>query len=485
MLYGSKLEHIEHERELTSHREAFVTIATELAGRICELTFDALPAEAVHWARVGIIDTIGVTLAGATEPCVALARRVAAPAAGEALLFGTATRTAPAEAAWVNGTASHALDFDDCSNTLGGHPSAPVLPALFALADGTTLSGRDLIIAYLAGFEAETRIARAVNFYHYEKGWHPTATLGVFGAAAASASLLHLTPGQTATALAIAASFSSGLKANFGTMTKPLHVGQCGRNGLLAALLGREGFTASVDTFEHPQGFFEVFNGEGNFDADAVLRNWGAPLDIVAPGLAIKQYPCCGSTHPAVDAMLALVRQHGLKPEHVERVVSHTHKRRLRHANRPHVRSALDAKFSVQYCLARALLDGRVVLSQFEGTPHEDHRIQELMARIEAYPQPDRVPDDGQHFGADVEVFTKDGRRYAHSVEQPLGRTSANPLPQAALEAKFLDCAKRSVTPQAAERVLELLYRFDQQPRIAEVTDILAAGSVSEPPPAA
>ncbi|HTW70272.1 MAG TPA: MmgE/PrpD family protein, partial [Acetobacteraceae bacterium] len=407
-----------------------MTIATDLANRICALTFDTLPPEAVHWARVGIIDTIGVTLAGAIEPCAVLARRVAAPAPGNALLFGTATRTAPAEAAWVNGTASHALDFDDCSNTLGGHPSAPVLPALFALADGTALSGRALITAYIAGFETETRIAHAVNFYHYEKGWHPTATLGVFGAAAACASLLRLTPEQTATALAIAASFSSGLKANFGTMTKPLHVGQSGRNGLVAALLAREGFTASFDAMEHPQGFFRVFNGEGNFDADAVLRDWGAPLDIVTPGIAIKQYPCCGSTHPAVDAMLHLVRQHRLKPEQVERVVSRTHKRRLRHTNRPHLRSALDAKFSVQYCLARALLDGRVVLSQFEGEAHEDPRITDLMARIEATPQPDVIPDDGKHFGADVEVFTKDGSRYAHSVEQPLGRTSENPLPQ-------------------------------------------------------
>jgi 2-methylcitrate dehydratase PrpD len=457
-----------------------MTIAEELAVRICELTFEALPGEAVHWARVGIIDTVGVTLAGAVEPCAILARRVAAPATGEALLFGTAARTAPAEATWVNGTASHALDFDDCSNTLGGHPSAPVLPALFALADGTALSGCDFVTAYVGGFETETRIAHAVNFHHYEKGWHPTATLGVFGAAAACASLLRLTPRQTATALAIAASFSSGVKANFGTMTKPLHVGQSGRNGLVAALLAQEGFTASHDAFEHAQGFFRVFNDGERFDADAVLRDWGTPLDIVTPGIAIKQYPCCGSTHPAVDAMLWLVQTHGLTADQVERVVSRTHKRRLRHTNRPTLRSALDAKFSVQYCLARALLDGRLVLSQFEDTAHEDPRIPELMARIEAHPQPEIVPDDGKHFGADVEVFTKDGTRYAHSVEEPLGRTSANPLPQAQLEAKFLDCAQRSVTRDAAEHALELLRRFDALPRVAAVTDILASACVAQ-----
>jgi 2-methylcitrate dehydratase PrpD len=457
-----------------------MTITTELAGRICDFTFAALPEEAVRWARVGILDTVGVTLAGAPEPCAMLARRVASPASGNALLFGTAGRTAPAEAAWINGTASHALDFDDCNNTLGGHPSAPVLPALFALADGTDLTGRDFITAYVVGFEVETRIARAVNFYHYEKGWHPTATLGVFGAAAACASLLRLTPDQTAVALAIAASFSSGLKANFGTMTKPLHVGQSSRNGLTAALLAREGFTASHDAFEDSQGFFRVFNGDGHFVPEAVLRDWAEPLDIVTPGIAIKSYPCCGSTHPAIDAMLWLVEHHDLRPDRIERVVSKTHQRRLRHTNRPNPRSTLDAKFSVQYCLARALIDHRVVLSHFEGDAHADPDVRALMARIDAMPQPDKIPDDGEHFGADVEVFTKDGGHFAHSVKQPLGRTSANPLPQPQLEAKFLDCAQRSVTPEASEQALELLRRFDEVPHVAELSEILAAGCITE-----
>ena len=206
-----------------------MTIATELATRIVGMGFDALPPEAVHWAKVGVLDFVGVTLAGHAEPCAQLLARVSA-ASGPALVFGSGRRAAPLDAALINGTASHALDFDDCSDTMGGHPSAQVLTALFALADtldvnGGEVSGRDLLAAYVAGFETETRIGRAVNFHHYEKGWHPTATLGVFGAAAACAHLLRLDPGAIATALAIAASLSAGLKANFGTMTKPLHVG--------------------------------------------------------------------------------------------------------------------------------------------------------------------------------------------------------------------------------------------------------------------
>src|SRR6185437_6190249 len=203
---------------------------------------------------------------------------------------------APLDAALVNGTAAHALDFDDVSNSLGGHPSAPILPALFALGEVLDCTGKDFIAAYVAGFETETRIARGVHFHHYEKGWHPTATLGVFGAAAASCHLLGLDRAKTAQALAIAASLASGIKANFGTMTKPLHVGHTARSGLFAALLAEGGFTADNAALEHQQGFLMVYNGAGNFAADAILKDWGRPYDVVNPGPAFKQYPCCGST---------------------------------------------------------------------------------------------------------------------------------------------------------------------------------------------
>ncbi len=267
-----------------------MTIAESLAERIACVRYDALPEDAVHWARVAILDTVGCTLAGASEPCARIVARVTA-SNGPCLVFGTDQRVAPLDAALINGTASHALDFDDCSDTLGGHPSAPILPALFALAETRAVDGRAFVAAYVAGWETETRIARGINFHHYEKGWHPTATIGVFGSTAACCHLLGLAPDVTAKALGLAASFASGVKANFGTMTKPLHVGHCSRNGMLAALLAADGFTANAGALEHRQGFLHVFNGEGNFDAEAILRDWGQPWDIVQPGVAIKQYP--------------------------------------------------------------------------------------------------------------------------------------------------------------------------------------------------
>jgi 2-methylcitrate dehydratase PrpD len=453
-----------------------MTIAEELAHRIGTVTFDSLPPDAVAWAKVGILDTVGVTLAGAGEDCARIVAGVAAHSAGPALLFGDRRCVAPLDAALVNGTAAHALDFDDCSNSMGGHPSAPVLPALFALAAVRKVSGRDFVAAYVAGFETETRIARGVNFHHYEKGWHPTATLGTFGAAAASAHLLGLDARRTAVALGLAASLASGIKANFGTMTKPLHVGHAARNGLMAALLAADGFTAGTDTLEHAQGFLLVFNGAGNFSAEAVVADWGAPLDILKPGIAIKQYPCCGSTHPAIDAMLALVERHALTPAAVERVDSWTHPRRLAHTNRPEPKSALDAKFSVQYCLARALLHGRISLDHFEGDAWRDPGVQALLARIHAAPHPEMSMASTDHFGGEVRVQMRDGRQVTAKVDRPLGRGPEKPLPRSRLEAKFRDCAERALEPAAARRALQMIDRFDELTDVADLVKVLANG---------
>jgi 2-methylcitrate dehydratase PrpD len=391
-----------------------MTLAFEIAKRAQAMRYEDLPREAIHWAKVGILDYAGVTLAGSREDAARLVERALAPGAGPSIVFGSDRRVGPLDAAEINGAAAHALDFDDCNNTFGGHPSVPLLPALFALADDIGASGRDFLTAYVTGFEVETKIALGVHFHHYTKGWHPTATLGTFGAAAACAKLMGLDPERTAIALAIAASFSSGIKANFGTMVKPLHVGHCTRNGLFAALLAREGYTANASSvFEHKHGFFEVFNGAGNYDATKILPAWANPLDIVKPGIAIKQYPCCGSTHPALDAMLELVRRHALKPGQVARIDSWTHPRRLEHTNRPDPNSALDAKFSVQYCLARALTDGAIKIEHFEGDAFRDPGVRRVLPQVHAAAYTTAQFPADNHFGAEVKVTTTDNKVYA------------------------------------------------------------------------
>ena len=452
-----------------------MTLALELAKRINSLSFNALPAEAVHWAKVGILDTVGVTLAGAREDCTRIVDGIATRGAtGPSLIFGGNRRTAPLEAALVNGTASHALDFDDMTNNFGGHPSVPILPALFALADEIGASGRDFIAAYVAGFETECKIALAVHFHHYTKGWHPTATLGVFGAAAACARLLKLSDEETATALSIAASLAAGIKANFGTMVKPLHIGHCTRNGMFAALLARDDFTAGDRVFEHKQGFFNVFNGEGNYDAGRILPAWAQPLDIVKPGIAIKQYPCCGSTHSALDAMLKLAREHKPAADDIERVDVWTHARRLEHTNRPEPKSDLDAKFSVQYCMTRALLDRRISIEHFERRAYEEPAVRKLLPRVHAATYTTAQFPADNHFGAEVRIALRGGKVLSAKVDQPFGRTSENALPAGLLKEKFEDCAARAIPRERVAPLYSAIQGFENLKDVRELTAILA-----------
>src|SRR4051794_17539390 len=459
-----------------SEASEMTTIIEGIAERIGDISYSDLPREAVHWAKAAILDTVGVTLAGAAEPCTQILARVLSAGAdrseGECLIFGTDRRAAPLDAALINGTAAHALDFDDVSNSMGGHPSAPIVPALFASGEILDCTGRDFIAAYVAGFETETRIGTGVNLHHYEKGWHPTATLGVFGAAAACCHLMALDRAKTAQALAIAASLASGVKANFGTMTKPLHVGHTARNGLFAAQLAREGFTANDAALEHKQGFLRVFNGVGNFDADAILADWGRPYDIVSPGIGIKTHPCCGSTHPAVDAMLALRTEHSIVPDKVARIESWTHPRRLAHTDRPDPQTGLDAKFSVQYCLARALLGGRIVLEDFEGEAFRDPTARTLMRRIHAAPFPATPEGDGEPLGAELRITFDDGGTVAKRVSSALGRGTGNPLPVEKLHAKFANCAGRVLAAAHVERLQQALSRLDE---VGSPRDLVAA----------
>jgi 2-methylcitrate dehydratase PrpD len=444
-------------------KEPDMSIALEIAKKICAMQYNKLPPEAVHWAKVGILDTVGVTILGSRDDSTRKVAKVADfGASGNSLIFGFDRNTDPLTAALINGTAAHALDFDDCNNTLGGHPSVPILPGLFALADQVGATGRDFITAYVAGFETECKISLGVNLHQYMKGWHPTVTVGIFGGAAAAAHLMCLTEEQTATALSIAASMAAGIKSNLGTMTKPLHVGNCTRNALFAAMLAREGFTANPLAFEHKHGYFNVFNGEGNYNIAKILPRWGEPLDIVTPGIAVKQYPCCASTHPAIDAMLELTREHGLTPENVAKIESYTHPRRLEHTNRPNPVSSVDAKFSVYYAVSRALIEQRVVAEHFENDAHRDPKVLSIMARMTAAPYTTSQFPAENHFGAEVRVTLKNGTVLSKKVDQPLGRTSANPLSTAQLKEKFDNCVKGIIHNGNIAPLYETIQEFEK-----------------------
>ncbi len=437
-------------------------VAEFFASKLSGLSFNQFDAEVIHWAKVGILDTVGVTLAGSREPCAEILAGVLDGSVGHSVIFGKSSMGSALDAALINGTASHALDFDDCNNTMGGHPSVPIVPALFALSDEMSVSGKDFIAAYVAGFEVETKLAMMVNFYHYTKGWHPTSTLGVFGSAAACSHLLKLNQQQITVALALAASGASGIKANFGSMTKPMHIGRCAREGLLAAKLAKAGYTANVNNvFEHPQGFMEVYNGSANYDIQKGLSAWANPFDIVKPGIAIKQYPCCGSTHPAIDCAIQIALENRIQSSDIKQVEIWIHERRLQHTNRPNPNSELDAKFSVQYVVARALLEACVSLEHFENNNFSDSVIKELMTKIHAHPYDDSHFPSDNHFGGEVRVHLHNGSILAAKVDAPLGRTSDNPLPADRLKRKFELCANGIISLDAAEHACHLIENLE------------------------
>ena len=445
-------------------------IAKEIATRINSLKYEDFPDEAVHWAKVAVADTIGCALAGSLEDTTKIPERVlgAAQGNGPSLIWGRSTRTNALDATLINGTAAHAFDFDDCSGTLGGHPSAPMVPSALALGEEIDVAGRDFVEAYIAGFETETRIARGVHLHHYTKGWHPTATLGIFASVAACGKLLKLDDDTLATALSMAVSMAAGVKSNFGTMVKPLHVGLTSRNGLFACLMAKEGFTASPEAFEHKQGFLEVFNGAGTYNVDKILDDWGQPLDLVDPGVAIKAYPCCGSTHPAVDSAIALHNKLNLTIDQIEKVETSTHTRRLEHTNRPDPRGELDAKFSVQYVVCRGLVDGKIVLENFENEAYLDKDICALLKNVTS-----TTHDDDNHFSGTVTVTLKNGSVHSETTPTPFGRGD-NKMPAELLKSKYVSCASRALPKDQVEELHVTLWDLENLKSVRKITDVMA-----------
>jgi len=342
---------------MTSKQPGGLSVIEQLAAYVVTESFEKLPEATVRAARRAILDTLGVTLAGSVEPTAARVRALIAHrrAPDEATIIGTPLRASVEDAALANGTASHALDYDDLNQSLSGHPSVPILSAALALGERQRASGAALLAAFVAGVEIEAKLGRALNPAHYEIGWHATATLGVFGAAAAAAKLLGLSAERTANALAIAASMASGIKANFGTDCKPLHVGHAARCGIEAALLAEAGFTGNPRALEHGDGFGATHGGGSRPAWELTTAGLGAPHDLVDPGIGVKRFPACASTHQALDATLALAEEHAIDPKAVVAVecgVSYLAPHQLIYDQ---AATGLQGKFSMPYCVAVAL----------------------------------------------------------------------------------------------------------------------------------
>jgi 2-methylcitrate dehydratase PrpD len=445
-----------------------------IAKFIVNTTYNALPEEAVRTAKQAITDCLGCALVGSADPSARIMREYVKEIGGkpEAGVIASHFRVAAPEAALANGVAGHALDYDDVAmSTWIGHPSVALLPAILALGEIYHISGKKALEAYVTGFEVGARVGMAIGSAPYAKGWHYTPVLGTMGAAAAGAKILKLNVQQTRMALGTAASLVSGLVANFGTMTKPFHAGSAARNGVIAATLASRGFTANENILETPLGLCKALCEEGGCNLGKMVEELGTSFSIISPGMEIKPYPSCRFTHRAIDAMLWLVENYGILAANVDKVECTTGELAYQTLVHSHPVTGLEGKFSMQYCLAAALLDGKVSLEQF--TDEKVARAKEIMEKVNY-----RCAENSagmawhQSHPDEVKVRLKNGKEYSHQVIIDKG-SPQNPLTKEELSLKYRDCASTVLPSQDIAKSFELAANLERVEDIAELTNIV------------
>lgn len=423
------------------------------------------PAELWELARRGIVDTVGVTIAARVDPTLAILMDAQSGerAAGPSTILTTGEQTSPAQAAFINGVAGHALDFDDVIYPIYGHPSVVLLPAALAVAESRGASGRELLEAYIVGVQVACAIGNGMSIRgHYSHGWHSTATIGVLAAAATCARLLELDTERTRRALGIAASMASGSRQNFGTMTKPLHAGLAARDGVTAATLAKGGFTADDRQLEAPMGFFAMYGVD--VQLELLLQTLHGPWALEKDGLEVKKYPCCYNTHRTADTTLRMRGEHQLDGTGIDSVRLTVEPGGLDPLIHHRPQTGLQAKFSAEYVIAAGLVDGNVSLASFTDERVQRPAIQELIERITVHESdvPPFGPEEWTQAYAVINIETCDGDTMQDRTDVPRG-APGKPLGREELEAKFTDCVDASGTGWKARAILDELWSIDSR----------------------
>ena len=418
-----------------------MTVSETLARFVATARFEDLAEAQVTTAKGAISDVVGCIIAGAATDTGAIVRRIAEASSpdGVATVIGGRRPLSMQAAALANGTAAHALDYDDILWTEHGHPSATLLPASLAVAESLGSSGRDVILAYAIGLEIDGKLGRHVNPQHYEHGWHGTATVGVIGATAACARLMGLNERQTAMALGIAASQACGVRRNFGTMTKPFHAGNAARGAVMAAELAREGFTSDLTAFEGDFGWAVTMNARTVPQAEALQAKLGKPWELSEPGIVLKRYPACGGTHCALDAMIAIRKEHELRLEEIDKIVCDASPFAKKVLLYPRPTTGLEGKFSMEFSLAVAAVEGQAGLAQYDDKWVKDPRVLAVLDRIEFRSRADLEPDmSADAVPAEVHVHAR-GKVFSRKVLVPSG-DPRNPMTTDERREKFVGC---------------------------------------------
>jgi aconitate decarboxylase len=441
-----------------------------LARHIVETTYDSLPAEVVRAAKDVILDGVGVMLAGSQEEPPRIVAEYAREMGGppQCTVFGLGFKTSPPMAAFVNGVSGHVLDYEPMWHP-ATHATSPTLPSILALAETRAVSGKDVITALAVAFEVQGRLR--LGGFATERmertGFHPPGTVGPLGAAAAAAVLLGLDVQHTRWALGIAASRSGTLAANIGSMTKSSHCGNAGRMGLEAALLAAKGFTANEDVIEAPSGWAQVFHRDG-FDF-AAAEAFGRPWRMVDPGLATKKHPSQYGTHRGIDAALELSQKHGVNPAEITQVLIHGPV--MAYINRPFPKTGLEGKFSYQYTVSAALLDGHIGIDTFRDARRFAPEMEAMLGKVEVQMDP-AIPANFEEMWVEVTARTRDGRAVTARCDRPRG-IWGNPLTREERLTKFRNTAGVLLAPPQVEEAQALIEKLETLPTLRELISVL------------
>jgi 2-methylcitrate dehydratase PrpD len=451
---------------------------------VTQTKYQEIPADVIELGKKSILDGLGLALAGSRAESGSISRRYVEQAGvtrGNATIIGSARKTSPRFAALLNGISIHADDFDDTQLAAANdrvygllmHPTVPVLPAIFALAEQMRVTGKDWMLAYHLGAEVECKIAEAIAPRHYQDGFHTTGTCGPFGSAAACAKLLNFDLSKTLNTFGLAASQSGGLRENFGTMTKPFQAGHAAESGLVSAELVALGWTAAEQILEADRGFFHAFGG--SYNPSAILDRLGKPWTFASPGVSLKPYPSGSLTHPAMTELVRLIEANKIQAAEVEKVdigANHNMTTTLLH-HQP--KTGLEAKFSMEFCLAILLLEGKAGLGQFSDKVVRRADVQEMIRRINFYVDPEAESAGYDKMTSILKIHLKSGGVVAGRADFGKG-SPANPMSFDEAAKKFRGCAEFAEWPTVkTEKIIAFTKDLDSVTDMSALSSLLSA----------
>jgi 2-methylcitrate dehydratase PrpD len=453
-----------------------------LSDFICRTKFTDIPPNVLELGKKSILDGLGLAISGNSTQLGSIVKKHLNSLdikRGSSTIIGSKLKVAPRFAAFANGVDIHADDYDDTQLAerkdrvygLLTHPTAPVLPAVLAIAEKIGASGSEAMLAYQVGVEVECKIAEAIDPRHYQNGFHSTGTCGPFGAAAAVSKLLRLDVQTTARALSIAGSQAAGLRENFGTMTKPFHAGKAAENGLVAAQFAALGWTAAESLLEAPRGFF--FAAGGGYDASAILEKLGQPWTFEFPGVSIKPHPSGSLTHPAMTKMLQLIRDHHLNAKDVLKVTVGTNKNMPNALIHHRPKTELQAKFSMEFCMAILLIEGHAGLAQFTTEVVNRPDVQEMIEKIDFVIDPQAEAAGYDKMTSIIKIELNDGRVISGQADFGAG-SPANPMTYEQVASKFMENAEYAKFPTLqSKKIISLVQNFETIKNINHLSNYL------------